>query len=136
VAVVELAVISTPRFPEMRHEVISALTSLSDPWHQAHRWGRYEDGVSYYDDLTMNVNILFDDCQVLPDPASSVGDILFEGEVFAFLALSAALGPMIDDLGNRSDQDYIGDSRWGTVVGAASKALLAMRSSDAGDSCS
>ena len=120
----------------MRHEVISALTSLSDPWHQVHRWGRFEEGVSYYDDLTMNVNILFDDCQVLPDPASCVGDILFEGEVSAFLALNAALGPMIDDLGDRSDQDYLDDSRWAAVVDAASKALLAMRSSDTGNPCS
>jgi hypothetical protein len=41
-------------FPEMRHQVIEALRSVSDPLHQRARWGRVEEGVNYYDDLTLS----------------------------------------------------------------------------------
>jgi hypothetical protein len=42
--------------------------ALVDPQHQRLRWGRVEEGVRYYDDLDINVHILYDDCQVLPSP--------------------------------------------------------------------
>ncbi|HEY8717071.1 SCO4402 family protein [Pengzhenrongella sp.] len=113
-------------FPEMRNEVIAALRSFSDPVHQATRWGRWEEGVNYYDDLTLNVNTLYDDCQVLPSPESAVPDVLLEADVPALRALDNALGPMIRDLGNRPDTDYLADPRWPTVVAAAQAALDAM----------
>ena len=46
------------RFPDMRLQVVAALRSLSDVQHQRARWGRVEEGVNYYDDLSLNVHIL------------------------------------------------------------------------------
>jgi hypothetical protein len=117
-------------FPHMRSEVISAIRSLSDPAHQRSRWGRIEEGVNYYDDLTLNVNILYDDCQVLPSPESAVPDVLLDSDVPGLLALEAALGPLIEDLGNRPDSDYLSDRRWDGVVAAAKEALLVMEAAD------
>jgi hypothetical protein len=117
-------------FPEMRNEVIAALRALSDPVHQQTRWGRCEEGVNYYDDLTLNVNTLYDDCQVLPSPETAVPDVLLDAEVPAFRALDQALGVMVSDLGNRPDGDYLADPRWGGVVAAALNALDAMQASD------
>lgn len=122
-------------FPEMRSEVIASLCSLSDLLHQQAQWGRYEEGVSYYDDLTLNVSILYDDCQVLPSPETAVPDVLHDAEVPAFHALRDALGPMITDLGNRPDEDYLADPRWRGVIDAARNALFVMRASEGGDTC-
>ena len=131
--VLERAVIGQVTFPEVRNEVIEAVRSLGDRSHQQTRWGRVEEGVNYFDDLTLNVNILYDDCQVLPSPETAVPAVLFGAEVPAFRALEDALGPMIRDLGNRPDQDYLCDPRWVEVVGAARAALAAMRASDKPD---
>lgn len=111
----------------MRLEVISAVRSLSDRQHQEAQWGRYESGVNYYDDLTLNVHVLYDDCAVLPQPHNAVPDILYEEEVPAFLDLEHALGPMISDLGDQSDDIYMSDPRWAGVLDAAGRALAAMR---------
>lgn len=117
-------------FPEMRNEVIAALRSLSDPVHQAVWWGRSEEGVDYYDDLTLNVNTLYDDCQVLPSPESAVPDVLFDADVPALRPVGDALGPMVKDLGNRPDADYLADPRWESVVAAAKEALRLMEAPD------
>jgi hypothetical protein len=117
-------------FPEMRDQVIAALQSLADPSHQRVQWGRYEEGVNYYDDLTLNVHVLYDDTQVLPDPSRSVGAVLYEDEVEALRRLDAALGPMLDELQDSSDSTYLADPRWPEVVAAARAALDVMRSSE------
>lgn len=113
-------------FPQMRKYVIDALRSLADMDHQRVMWGRYEEGVPYYDDLTLNVHVLYDDCQVVPEPSTAVGAVLFEHEVPALTALDAALGPMIDDLQDAADAVYIADPRWPGVVAAAAAALVVM----------
>jgi hypothetical protein len=107
----------------MRNEVISAVRSLSDKRHQKLNWGRYDAGVEYYDDLSLNVHVLYDDCMVLPDPRASVPDILQSEEVSAFLQLEQSLGPMIDDLGDEPDSVYVEDPRWDAVVQAARQLL-------------
>lgn len=119
-------------FPEMRLQVVAALRSLSDVPHQQARWGRVEEGVDYYDDLTLNVHILYDDCAVLPEPGGSVGTIIYPQEVPAFAELAGALGPMLDDLDDAADDIYTRDPRWPAVVQAARSALVAMRRSDEG----
>lgn len=121
---------SAVEFPEMRDQVISALRSLADPDHQRLRWGRAEEGVNYYDDLTLNVHILYDDCQVLPSPESTVLTVLHEREVPAFRALDAVLNPLFVDLGERPDSEFLADLRWPRVVEAARDALAVMEESD------
>ena len=117
-------------FPDMRHEVIAAVRSLSDAEHQRRQWGKVEAGVNYYDDLSLTVHVLYDDCQVLPTPEAAVPAVLYPGEVVAFRGLDSALGPLIADLGDRPDDDYLADPRWGSVVEAAGAALRLMEASE------
>lgn len=79
---------------------------MSDPDHQRTVWGRFELGVNHYEDLTLHVHVLYDDCQVLPDPDLAVPAILNDSEVPAFRALEAVFGPLLDELGERPDADY------------------------------
>lgn len=123
---------SAAQFPAMRDEVIASLRSLSDTTHQREQWGRYDPEISYYDDLSLNVHTLYDDCEVLPDPAAAVPAVLREGDVSAFEALEAVLGPLLEQLGDRPDADYMSHPQWPEVVRAASAALAAMRASDTG----
>src|SRR6476469_11237779 len=127
--VVECALSKTVEFPAMRAQVMAALQSLSDPAHQKTRWGKVEDGVNYYDDLDLSVSILYDDCEVLPDPASAVGTVVMESEVESLRGLHDSFGPMLDDLGDQPDVCYLNDVRWTSVVDAARRALETMRSS-------
>lgn len=120
--------------PNMRAEVIGALRALSDPEYQHAAWGKYESGVPYYDDLDMNVHILYDDTQVLPDPEVAVPSLLYESEVSALQAVDAVLGQMIQELGDRPDAEYLTDPRWPAVVRAAGQALTVMEASDGTDS--
>lgn len=119
-------------YPDMRNEVISALRSLSDPAHQRTRWGKVEEGVNYYDDLNLNVHILYDDTRVLPTPDAAVPELLHEAEIPVLRAVDAALGPMIRDLGDRPDADYLSDPRWPHVVEASAAALAVMEACDEG----
>ena len=116
----------------MRLQVIAAVRSLSDPQYQKAWWGQVEEGVNQYDDLTINVHVLYDDCMVLPQPQSAVPDVLHDEEVPAFLALERSLGPMIQDLGDQADDAYTSDPRWPGVVDAARRALAIMQRSDEG----
>lgn len=125
----ERPVTSSIKLPEMRLEVIAALESLSDPLRQV-RWGHVEEAANYFDDLTLNVNILYDDCMVLPDPHSAVPDLLHEEEMAAFINVDRALGPMIRELGDRPDLTYTSDARWPNVMAAASHALAVMKRCD------
>jgi hypothetical protein len=127
--ILERAVTKSTQLPEMRLEVIAALDSLSDPARQE-RWGQVEEGVSYYDDLTLNVHTLYDDCMVLPDPQGAVPAILHPDEIPAFHDLERVLGPMVRDLGDSPDMDYLADSRWPIVMQAARKALSLMEACD------
>jgi hypothetical protein len=109
----------------MRLDVVAALQSLADPQRQK-KWGKIEKGVNYYDDLTLDMNILYDDCQVLPDPSLSIGSILYPSEVEVLRSVHDALNPLRKDLGNKPDSNYLIDPRWPTVIAAAKEALQTM----------
>lgn len=106
-------------FPCMRAEILNALKALCDPERQRKEWV----GRGYLD---LYVHILYDDTMVIPNPEMSISSFLCESEVPAFQALDAILGPMIDDLGDASDQVYLADPRWPAVIQAAADALAAM----------
>lgn len=127
---VKRAQLSAVGFPEMRLQVIDALRSLSDRQHQRTRWGRVEEGVNYYDDLSINVHTLYDDCMVLPDPREAVPDVLHDEEVPFFRELEQALGQMIHDLHDAPDDTYTRDPRWAAVVETAGRVLTFMRQLD------
>lgn len=88
--------------------------------------------MDFYDDLSLNVHVLYDDCIVLPEPRSAVGTVIHSEEVPAFLELERVLGPMLDDLGGAADEVYRTDPRWPTVVRAAGQALVVMKRADEG----
>lgn len=58
---------SDVRFPAMRREVVRALASLADIDYQRRAWvgGEFSEP-TVYEDLTMNINVLFDDCYLTP----------------------------------------------------------------------
>ena len=119
---------SDVEYPDMRRQVIRALAALSDSQYQQRVWvQRNVADPSFYDDLTQNIHVLYDDCQVLPQPESRLRWVLIEGdEVGRLRALDKLLGPMIDDLGDAPDATYLQDGRWPAVMSAASSALSAM----------
>lgn len=128
----ERAVMGATDYPEMRNEVIDALRSLSDPVHQRTRWGKVEEGIEYYDDLTLNVHVLYDDIGVLPSPGKAVPGVLYPAETPHLRAVGEALGPLIRELGDSPDDMYLDDPRWASVIHAARTALEIMRACDSG----
>jgi hypothetical protein len=118
----------------MRGYIEDALESLSDLEYQRRCWHFDPNNPNFYDDLDLNVHILYDDWMVLPDPASCVGYALFPDEVEPFLALEQVFGPLLADLiqQNAPNEAYLEDPRWPSVVAAAGKALEAMRYNDNG----
>ncbi|RCH61741.1 hypothetical protein DT019_36535 [Streptomyces sp. SDr-06] len=60
--------------PQMRVEAISALRALSDPEYQQQVWiDRTYSKANFYDDFTLNVNLLYDDTTVLAGPEAALG---------------------------------------------------------------
>lgn len=114
-------------FPAMRGYVVDALAALADPVRQERDWGRFDESANRYDDLSLNVHLLYDDCGVLPDPAGAVGAMLYREEVAPLKRLGVLLDALIDDLGESTDAVYLSDSRWPEVVEAARLALSSMR---------
>ncbi|MET7604111.1 hypothetical protein ABZU45_24885 [Streptomyces avermitilis] len=125
----EFSELSDVSFPEMRRSVLSAVLALSDEAYQRRVWiGRQYPQEGYYDDFTMNANILFDDTLVLENPASTLGTILeCEEEVEVMAALAAAINDLIDsEGGQKTDAEYIVSPLWRTVVRSAAKAYDVM----------
>ena len=118
------------RFPAMRQQTMTALAALADRDYQQRVWiAREYPREGFYDDLTLNVNTLYD--MVLPDPRSRLGVVLRnDTEVARLTDLEQLLGPLVDDLGDASDQQYLSDPRWNEVVAAAATALSAMKANE------
>jgi hypothetical protein len=122
----EQAMTDEVEFPEMRKSVISALQSFASPQVQGSKWGKYDSAVGSYDDLDINVHILYDDCVVLPDPNLQRGAILLPSDIEPLRRFGLAFGPLLDDLGDAPDSEYLNDSRWPAVIAVAQQALEAM----------
>ncbi len=118
-------------FPRMRDDVMFALACLADREYQHRVWVNRDAPPNYFDNLTANVNILYDDCVVVPDPAARIGSVLVAGdEQDRLRGLDAVLGPLIDELGEAPDDEYLADPRWRLVVEKAAEALAAMIRAD------
>lgn len=120
---------SEVRFPQMRAEVIDAVRALADPEYQRRVWIRQElPQPDYYDDLTVNIHILYDDTRVLEEPAGTVGDVLRSGdEAAAMVPLARQLDAVFDRYGtDLGDEEYLNTPEWPDVVRAAQTALAAL----------
>ncbi|GMA87474.1 hypothetical protein GCM10025868_27240 [Angustibacter aerolatus] len=80
-------------------------------------------GRHYYDDLDLCVHVLYDDCEVLPDPRRALGAVLRPADVPSLQALYVVLDPLLTRLGDRPDADYMAEPAWPAVVQAAQAAL-------------
>ena len=122
---VELPELSGIRFPEMRRNVISAVRALADGEYQRRVWiERIYPNEGYYDDFTLNLNILYDDTLVLDDPVSTLGTVLrSESEVVAMVELGSAIDEALRLEGDgKVDADYLASPSWAAVLRAASAA--------------
>ncbi|GAA2127194.1 hypothetical protein GCM10009727_16800 [Actinomadura napierensis] len=114
------------RFPDMRREVIDALQALSDPDYQRRVWvDRVYPQPGYYDDLTHNINLLYDDTSVAEDPYGQVGVTLESDEEAAVMErLVAVLDPLLDGFpAELDDAEVISRPEWAEVVKAAQDAV-------------
>lgn len=114
------------RFPDMRREVIEALQALADPEYQRRVWvDRVYPQPGFYDDLTHNVNVLYDDTSVAEDPQGQIGLTLENtDEAAAVERLTAVLDPLLDSLPTKIDDGaVISLPEWGEVVRAAREAV-------------
>jgi hypothetical protein len=119
------------RFPQMRADAVDAVRSLADPDHQQRVWLRREyPQPGYFDDLTTNITILYDDTRVLEDPAATVGAVLrSDREAAALAPLAEALDKMFAEMGTSCDDaSYLNSAHWPAVVEAARSALGALTS--------
>jgi hypothetical protein len=119
------------RYPAMRAELIGAIRALSDPIYQEQVWvQRNYPHPDFFDDLDTNIHILFDDTQVLPDPETALGTVLYPGETSALRGLAEALDPLIEELGEAPDEIYLNNEAWPNVVEQAQQALQVLLSNE------
>ncbi|GGT62287.1 hypothetical protein GCM10010207_72360 [Streptomyces atratus] len=126
---VELSELNSVSFPDMRRNVISAVGALADKEYQRRVWvERIYPQEGFYDDFSMNLNILYDDTLVLDDPASTLGTVLrSEEEVAAMVMLASAINNLMGREGNeKTDAEYMKSPLWGAVLRSASAACAIM----------
>ncbi|MGX1560379.1 SCO4402 family protein [Streptomyces sp. NPDC055506] len=115
--------------PDMRAEIVVSVRALADPAYQRRVWiDREYPSPDYYDDLTLTVNILYDDTTVLADPQAALGRTLAsEAEVEAMSRLADELTRALDEVGrDQPDERFLASPAWPSVVDAASAALTVL----------
>ncbi|MGW5122210.1 SCO4402 family protein [Streptomyces noursei] len=116
------------RLPEMREEVFSAVRALADSEYQKRVWiERKYPNPDYFDDFTLNVNIL-DDATILDNPHAVIGYTLAsEEEAQAMKSLADRLLQIIEEVGSESpDSAFLASPLWNGVVEAAKNVLEVM----------
>ncbi len=120
---------TTVKYAWARRQVIDCIATLADFEYQSRVWIRHElPFPGYYDELDLQVHVLFDDFEVLPEPRAVDGDLLLPGaEVKRLRELGAVFDPMIERLSEvaESDEAYLSDPEWPEVVQLAQRCLSA-----------
>ncbi|MFD2473643.1 hypothetical protein ACFSVL_40015 [Amycolatopsis silviterrae] len=82
---------------------------MSDREYQERVWIRRElPRPGYYDEFDLAVHSLFDDSPILPSPAPGcVGELIHADEEVPLARLGEVLSPLIDELGDVSDAEYV-----------------------------
>lgn len=114
----------------MRRSLIEALQALSDLEYQRRVWvERNYPQPGFYDDLTHNVKVLYDDTLVAEDPRAQIGVTLeSEAEAAAIEGLTAVLDPLLDSSPTElEDAQVISRPEWSAVVRAAQAAVGIIR---------
>ena len=121
------------KFPQLRAEMVDAVRALADHEYQWRVWIRQDlPQPDWYDDLTLNIHVLYDDTRVLEAPTETVGDVLrTTDEATALMPLAQALDTLFTRHGKHlSDEEYLATPEWSTVVVAAGTALRALTLDD------
>jgi hypothetical protein len=116
------------KYPEMRSQVIEALRAFSDPEYQQRVWvDRRYPHENFYDDLTHNVHVLYDDTGVAEAPHDQIGITLNDSvEAESIEVLAAHLTRILDSVDpGESDASIISRPEWNGVVVAARETLKA-----------
>ena len=114
------------RYPEMRAQIVESIQALADRSYQKRVWvDRIYPHPGFYDDLTHNVNVLYDDTEVASDPYSQVGVTLeSQEEAAAIEAIANAFNPILDSVDPKAvDAEILAMPEWDNVVRAARNAL-------------
>jgi len=121
----------TVQFPQMREEVLEALEVLADPELQNEHWltPRYPMDCPDFDWV---VRALYD-TPALPSPGLVVGTFLYADEEEPLLALDVVLDPMIAELQDVPDAEYLAHPDWPEVVRLAGLAAAVLRERDAAE---
>nr|BFD88403.1 hypothetical protein StreXyl84_78040 [Streptomyces sp. Xyl84] len=115
--------------PQMREQIVSALHALADPDHQRRVWiERQYPHPGYFDDLTLNINILYDDTAVLDDPSAAIGTTLRStSEAQVMQRLADRLNEVLDAVDPEAeDSAYLRHPLWPGIVEAATQAYAAL----------
>ncbi|WP_409463204.1 SCO4402 family protein [Amycolatopsis sp. GA6-003] len=120
------------RFPGIRTQIVSVIVSLSDRAYQERVWIRHElPHPDYYDEFDLAVHALFDDSPILPSPAPGcVGELIYADEEVPLAQLGEILGPLIDELGDVPDAEYLNSAQWPEVVRRAKAVREIMERND------
>ena len=121
----------TVQFPQMREEVLEALEVLADADLQNQHWQnpRYPLPCRDFDWV---VRALYD-TPALPSPSLVVGTFLYADEEAPLLALDVVLDPMIAELQDVPDAEYMAHRDWPEVVRLAGVAAAVLRERDAAE---
>ena len=121
----------TIEFPQMREEVLEALEVLADADLQNQHWQnpRYPLPCRDFDWV---VRALYD-TPALPSPSLVVGTFLYADEEAPLLALDVVLDPMIAELQDVPDAEYMAHRDWPEVVRLAGVAAAVLRERDAAE---
>ena len=121
----------TIEFPQMREEVLEALDVLADADLQNQHWQnpRYPLPCRDFDWV---VRALYD-TPALPSPSLVVGTFLYADEEAPLLELDVVLDPMIAELQDVPDAEYMAHRDWPEVVRLAGVAAAVLRERDAAE---
>jgi hypothetical protein len=120
--------VNSIRYPGVRVQVLSAVEALADREYQERVWIRHElPHPKYYDELKLEVHILFDDTEVCTDPMSCVGEVIHPDEVEPLRELGVIFDALLTELGDVTDAEYLAHPRWAELVRLAGVAWTVMQ---------
>ena len=111
--------VNTIRYPDMRNELRETVAALSNPQYQKDIWSKYDFfKPNTYDTFDIAIHFLFDDTNLMSDPHTAIGIILFDDmEANDCVQLADALNLLFTQDGlNLTDNEYIQSKYWPPVV--------------------
>lgn len=112
------------KYIEMREELISHVSALSDKKYQENSWvNAVSNSGIVHDEMDYAIHFIYDDTCLAEDPSKAIGWFLVdESEASASRNLVSALNIVFDKYGTKEDDAfYINSPEWGFVLECAKK---------------